>query len=101
MGSGAQSCEEVGPGRAEGQRRKEGVGKRPGRCLAVVVVVAVAVVVAVVAVVVVVVVAVVAVVVIIIITRLIIQILLLYSRNKTSNAKVLTILLARMTIKKK
>ena len=99
MGSGAQSCEEVGPGRAEGQRRKEGVGKRPGRCLAVVVVVvAVAVVVAVVAVVVVVVVAVV---VIIIITRLIIQILLLYSRNKTSNAKVLTILLARMTIKKK
>ena len=33
MGSGAQSCEEVGPGRAEGQRRKEGVGKRPGRCL--------------------------------------------------------------------
>ena len=36
MGSGAQSCEEVGPGRAEGQRRKEGVGKRPGRCLFIV-----------------------------------------------------------------
>ena len=38
MGSGAQSCEEVRPGRAEGQRRKEGVGKRPGRCLVLVLV---------------------------------------------------------------